>query len=205
MGGPGSGRHFQCRRTSKEELKRLDIRQMKQYCLPGAIAKGTWSWQCNGKLSGEIGVEMFEDKLVLNFAGEADDSEESCEQTIRISKTSCNFGGYRKWFHCPRCSRRIEVLYLVNRSFYCRHCHTAPYSSQQEGKLDRLCRKARKIRKRLYEKDDYKNLFSALSEPLFLKPKGLHRKTFERLKQVENQTQDEIERIMISKWGQGWY
>jgi len=206
MGGPGSGRHFHwSKQTTKEELRRLDIRQLKQYCQPGVRVKGTKSWQRNGEPCGDVGFEMLEDKLILSLALVSDGKTgEGVKQTIPISRTSCNFGGYRKWFHCPRCARRTEVLYLVHGSFRCRHCHNVPYSSQQEGYLDRMCRKASKIRERLYG-DDSNSLLFALSEPIFLKPKGLHRKTFERLKQVENRAQGEIERIMVSRWGQGWY
>lgn len=167
--------------------------------------RGTLSWNCNGDPRGEIGYTMHKDKMVVNYALQKPGSEsESVEQTIPISRTSCNYGGERAWLHCPLCQTRVAILYMAHGLFRCRYCHNAPYSSQQEGYLDRLCRKATKIRKRLYGNDD-KCGFFALSEPLFMRPKGMHRKTFERLKQVENRAQNETEEIMVSRWGHGWY
>ncbi len=206
MGGPGSGSYYRwSKRTTKEELKRIDIRYMKKAGLLIADHKGTLSWNCNGEPSGKIGYTMHRDEMILKYSfQEPNKGWVPVEQTIPISRTSCNYGGERAWLHCPLCQSRVAILYMVYGVFQCRHCHNVPYSSQQEGYLDRMCRKARKIRKRLYG-DDYDNLFFALSEPLFLKPKGIHSKTFERLKQAENRAQSEIERIMVSRWGHGWY
>ena len=206
MGGLGSGDYYRwSKRTTKEELRRIDIRYMRKAGLLLPNHQGTLSWNCNGEPSGEIGYTMRKDKMVVNYALEKSGSEsESVEQTIPISRTSCNFGGGRAWLHCPLCQTRVAILYMVYGLFRCRHCHNVPYSSQQEGYLDRMCRKATKIRKRLYGDDDEYGFF-ALSEPLFLRPKGMHRKTFGRLKQVENRAQNEIEGIMVSRWGHGWY
>ena len=206
MGGHGSGDYYRwSKRTTKEELRRIDLRYMRKAGLLTPNRKGTLSWSSNGEPTGEIGYTMLTDSMTLNYSiKNADDEWEPIEQLVPFSRTSCNYGGERVWLHCPLCQTRVAILYMVSGLFRCRHCHNIPYSSQQEGKLDQLCRKARKIRKRFYG-DDSDNMFFALSEPLFHRPKGLHRKTFERLKSIESRAQGNIQRIMISRWGQGWY
>ena len=72
------------------------------------------------------------------------------------------------------CESRVAVLYGLGSRFLCRQCYDLPYGSQQETNLDRMMRKARKIRQRLGGSDD-------LSEPIWQKPKGMHQKTFEQL------------------------
>ncbi len=152
MGGSGSGSYYRwSKRTTKEELRRIDIRYMRKAGLLKPNHTGTLSWNSNGKPSGEIGYTMGKDAMILSYRFENSNEEwEPVEQTVPISRTSCNYGGERTWLHCPICQTRVAILYMVSGLFRCRHCHNIPYSSQQEGKLDRLCRKARKIRNRLY-------------------------------------------------------
>ncbi len=83
---------------------------------------------------------------------------------------------YRIWFLCPHCSKRVAVLYGVGKFFYCRKCHGLTYASQRETEPFRFMRKARKIRKRLGANMN-------LAEPIIDKPKNMHRKTFQILKQ----------------------
>lgn len=71
------------------------------------------------------------------------------EQAIRLDITPCNYGGFRQWFLCSCCQRRVAILYGAGKHFLWRHCYNLAYSSQQEGKMDRLLRKARKIRNNL--------------------------------------------------------
>ncbi len=207
MGGHGSGDYYRwSKRTTKEELKRIDVRYMRKAGLLMPNHTGTLSWTSNGNPSGKIGYTMRKNVMILSYTFQHQNEDwKPVEQTVPISRTSCNYGGERPWFHCPICQTRVAILYLVSDLFRCRHCHNIPYSSQQEGHLDRLCRKARKIRKRLYENEIDRYGFFALSDPLFYKPKGLHWITFERLKRVENGVQNEIEKVMVSKWGRGWY
>ena len=114
----------------------------------------------------EYGIET--DRLIVT----------SSDQILFLDKTRCNYGGHRYWFKCPQCNERSGVLYNKNSKFLCRRCHKLPYSCQREHKVDRLVRKMRKIRKRL-------GAPSNLSEPIFLKPKGMHWKTFEYLRMKE--------------------
>ena len=68
MGGPGSGDYYRwSKRTTKEELRRIDIRCMKKAGLLVSNHKGTLSWNSNGKPSCEIGYTMSKDAMILSY------------------------------------------------------------------------------------------------------------------------------------------
>jgi hypothetical protein len=98
------------------------------------------------------------------------------EQTVSFDLTPCNYGGHRTWFLCPRCWKRVAVLYGAGKYFLCRHCYDLTYSSQQENRADRLMRKARKIRERM-------GGGASLIDPFPDKPKNMHWKTYWRLRE----------------------
>lgn len=49
---------------------------------------------------------------------------------INLQRISCNFGGFRYWFICPGCFRRVVSIYFFEGRFLCRHCHSLKYISQ---------------------------------------------------------------------------
>lgn len=102
----------------------------------------------------------------------------SQNQTVGLTKTRCNYGGFRFWFICPGCFRRVAVVYLSG-DVRCRRCHGLVYSSERESPQDRRFRKANKIRHRLGWRPGIANLD-------WRKPKGMHWKTFNRLRANEN-------------------
>ena len=113
-------------------------------------------------------------------------------QVIYLDKTKCNYGGFRYWFNCPGCNRRSAILYEKQQEFLCRICHKLPYKSQMEGKIDTLIRRTKKIRKRLGDYDD-------LSEVITCKPKGMHWKTFQKLKKKELAASQEYVEAVITR------
>lgn len=48
---------------------------------------------------------------------------------VAISSSKCYFGGERKWFMCPCCSKRVGVLYRrpLSEYFLCRKCQNLTY------------------------------------------------------------------------------
>lgn len=91
---------------------------------------------------------------------------------VNVSKTACNYGGYRYWFNCPNCNKRVGVLYLAG-VFVCRHCIGANYASQLEQPYD-MFHKVEKIRHRLGWQAGIANGHGA-------KPKGMHYQTYFKL------------------------
>jgi len=102
-------------------------------------------------------------------------------QRIAVVWTQCNFGGWRPWFKCGRCSGRVGKLYNGGgASLTCRRCLDLWYSSQRRGAKSRRYLQALKLRLRL-------NGIANLREPIPERPKGMHRHTYQRLcRRLEN-------------------
>lgn len=158
-----------------ESQHRIDIRWLKKQDYLRFGTMGSLSWSCGGEQTGSIRFRMEENSMILNYQHRPLGGDwETVEQVISLDRTPCNYGGFRTWFFCSHCWKRVAVLYGAGKYFLCRHCYDLTYSSQQEGRHDRLIRKARKIRKRLGASGD-------LTEPILFKPKHMHQKTFDRL------------------------
>ena len=194
MGGRGSGRRNYGGgdgKTTTESQHRIDIRWLKKqgYLRPGVAGLLSWSrsWDGESKETGSIGYKMEANRMILFYRIQVNGGEwVPAEQTIRFDRTPCNYGGYRQWFLC-RCGRRVAVLYGAGKYFLCRHCYDLCYTSQQETEIDRMMRKTRKIRDRLGTSQN-------LSMPIWRRPKGMHKKTFDRLQRRDKE-------INVYKWG----
>lgn len=188
MGGLGSGRYYRgSGRLTTEETKRIDIRYLKKQNMLRPNRTGSLSWSCGGEPTGNINYTMLVDSMILKFRWQHYGSEDwqAVEQTIWFDRTRCNYGGERKWFLCPRCNKRVAILYGADVKFYCRHCYQLPYTSQGEDYVDRMQRRADKINLKL-DPDDLEGDF-------YYKPKGMHQKTFNRLIAENNRLQEAIE------------
>ncbi len=175
MGGRGSGlsTRFDKKKTI-EETKRIDIRFMKKRGFLKPSVQGTLMWSSGGQPRGNINFSCRKDYLKLDFNYRYNrEGWQPVEQKIWFDRTPCNYGGERLWFKCPSCTRRVAVLCSGGKLFLCRHCYDLPYSSKQEGYLDRLSSKKHKLGQRLFEHYEYGNGWG--------KKKGMHQKTFDRL------------------------
>jgi hypothetical protein len=178
MGGSGSGSWYRWdSKITTESQRRIDIRWLRRNGYLGANCYGSLTWSRGSEQTGSIGFRMESDRMILNYRHRQNGAEWSeVEQVISFGQTQCNYGGYRTWFICPRCYRRIAVLYGTGKYFYCRHCYGLTYSSQQENHPNRLMRKSNKIQKRLGGDE---NLMDSFPE----KPKNMHWKTYWRLRE----------------------
>jgi hypothetical protein len=107
------------------------------------------------------------------------------EHTVTLAKTACHYGGVRYWFKCPYCPRCVAVLYLSGGQCACRHCFKLAYQSECETDQDRLFRKANHIRATL-------GWQRGIAYPKGDKPKGMHWKTFNRMKATYDLTVQRI-------------
>ena len=178
MGGLGSGEWFRygSKKSTTDSQHDIDIRWMKKNNRLRPGTTGSLSWSRRGKETGSVGYRMEENRMTLHYRYRPPGGElEQVEQTIPFDRTPCNYGGHRTWFLCPYCMKRVAVLYGAGKYFLCRHCYDLGYASQHEDKSSRLIRKAQKIRRRL-------NAPGSIFEPILFKPKHMHRKTFDRLR-----------------------
>jgi hypothetical protein len=118
---------------------------------------------------------------------------------VRLDRTPCNYGGERIWFLCPRCNRRAAILYAPGHLFWCRRCCQLAYSSQGEGTEDRVREKAEAIRRQL-------GGVPGLAWPFPERPKGMHYRTYERLRQ-EYHVAERVADAAVLEWldaSRGW-
>jgi hypothetical protein len=161
----------------------IDVRRWRR---EGRLREGEsfeYSWICDGKPCSSIRAQTEEESVVLMFRSLREDGGwRSIQQRVPITWTACHLGGRRPWFVCDlqtngqQCGRRVAVIYSVGGLFACRACHGLPYVSQREPLRHRGLAKARKIRARL---GGSANMFNPFPD----RPKGMHRRTYFRLRQ----------------------
>jgi hypothetical protein len=104
MGGPGSGERWK-KKGAVEDYHHLDVRELHR---AHGIKPGNW--------------------MTVQYEWR----EEQVAQKIFLDWTPCNYGGYRPWFKCMDCGRRVAKIYF-GENFACRHCLDLTYRSCQES------------------------------------------------------------------------
>jgi hypothetical protein len=174
MGGIGSGRRagFGGKKETNDAMP-LDIRRLNRERLLWPGNSFSWQWLTNGRPVAGLSIRVELQALVVSYLKRS--SGEIVEQRIIMQSTPCRFGGQRHWFACPRCGRRAAVLYVPGRYYECRCCAGVAYPTQKERAGDRASTQANKIRKRLGWPVGILNNQGD-------KPKGMHWRTFSKLK-----------------------
>lgn len=117
------------------------------------------------------------------------------DYTLDLRAGPCSLGGRRWSFVCPRTRRRCRTLYLPNGAsrFASRAAYRLAYQSQRDdgmdrrhAKLARLCRKVGGA---------YKGLGAAFP----IRPKGMRRRTYDRLLGKWFAAEDEFEAFFSEK------
>ena len=174
MGGRGSGRPSGCggKRDTSSSMP-LDIRK---FTHKGLLVHGnsfSWQWTVCEREVASISIRVDLQSMVLSSRMKSTD--ELVEQRLQTQTSPCNLGGQRHWFTCPRCSKRVAVLYAPGRYFACRLCGGLAYATQKEGVGDRAMTKADRLRKHL-------GWPAGIAHGDGGKPKGMHWETFLKLK-----------------------
>ena len=163
-------------------MLRLDVRQLHQRdCLRPGLAF-SWSWSWGDEPAGSISIFTSADSIRLSYSTR---TGEQVDELVDLDRTPCTYGGARTWFLCPRCGRRVGVLF-AGRRFLCRHCHGIAYAVENEDKISSLLRRSNKLRERVQAK-------AGTAYPVTFKPKGMHQKTFDRIRR-------EIQEVEAGFW-----
>ena len=180
MGGYGSGRTSY--RGVLEHRRRLDVNRWNREGMFHGRSSGLRVWTNeDGERVASIGYAASPEEVELEYTFDpGGEDEREMRYRVPIAWTSCTFGGKRPWFVCPNvyCQCRAAKLYLYGGYFICRRCTGLGYQSQREDASSRLMSKAQKIRRKLGAGPN-------LSEPFPPKPKGMHWRTYERLRAAE--------------------
>jgi hypothetical protein len=178
MARPVSGARQTC-----ESCKALDVRQLhrEDYLRPGL--RFSWKWTRGDIPSGDIQIVTENDDLPRPPLRR--ERVKDIQQRVHLTWTRCHLSGKRPWFQCPvssngkYCGRRVAKLHLAHELFACRQFSGLAYESQQESDPDPVFNKAQKIRIRL-------GGCGNITLPFPPKPKGMHRKTYDRLRLVHD-------------------
>lgn len=180
----------------------IDIRYLARHgyldAPAGKIYARSLSWSSRGKPSGWIMVHVtgaddgmpWDIELVYQVRTYDHEPWTPVRETIDLDYTDCHYGGQRPWFVCPGCGTRKAVLRSVGGRFRCNACHGIAYSSTRESAHDRALRRAHEVRRKLGEGPG-----PVWHRPP--KPKGMHWKTYWRLCQTFDRTDEVVEAGLI--------
>ena len=105
-------------------------------------------WSHCGQPAGSIGTVAKANCVHLVYRHRAwGDQWQDMREIASFTETRTCFGGRRRWFACPRCSRPCRVLF--GGPFRCRRCHGLHYSSQYQTAGDRAIGRLQALRTRL--------------------------------------------------------
>lgn len=186
MGGFGSGQTGG--RLCTDDMRPLDVRAIHRRRLLKPGCGFDWQWSRAGQVVAAIRVTVGLGRVTLSYRVQGgrsgSDQPEQVSYEVALDWTSCHLGGERPWWVCPSagCLRRTAILY-GGRVFACRHCHRLAYKSSRERPDDRAARRAEAIRARLGWEP---GILNGEGE----KPKGMHWRTFERLREAHQDLSD---------------
>ena len=151
------------------------------HLVPGNQFANTWSRR--GQIVMRALINVRKDYLILRYQTlSANRGWIETRQAVALAWSRCRFGGERPFFVCTankegnHCGRQATKLYPGSDGvFACRRCQGLSYECQREPLLIRGVGVAQKIRERL-------GGHQGLNYPFPAKPKGMHWRTYHRLK-----------------------
>lgn len=176
MGGCGSGRRGG--RNLTDDFLRLDVRKLQRAGVLQPGWRGSWQWMWRSGRKADILIEASESSIRLRYTNPRNGQRKDYDYRVRLSRSTCHYGGSRPWFVCPACGRRVAILY-GGSVYACRRCHQLAYESQRETSGDRAIRKADAIRRRL-------GWPAGIALPMGDRPKNMRHTTYLRLLQQYN-------------------
>jgi hypothetical protein len=160
-------RYWGTGRRTVEQTRSLEIGSLQRDGYFAAPKQGWLIWRWGGEITGTARIEWDGTRLRIR------------NQVIDIVRTPCRFGGHRLWLRCF-CGRFVSALYSPNGGRWgCRHCYRLTYATRQAIPRDRQLLRAQCIRRRLGGSAN-------MLEPFPAKPKGMHRRTYDRLRRAHD-------------------
>lgn len=151
------------------------------FAVDGRFTSGSLSWSRGDRPAGSVGCKCdMRDPdaatLVLDYTFTDGRTGEKRDYTERIalSYTVPHYGGRRWWMHCPATGARVAKLYmpLGAETFASRKAWRLGYHSQRVSRRDAAFERLFRLQRRL---GCYQGWGHGIT-----RPKGMHRRTFER-------------------------
>lgn len=195
MGGRGSGRRASAGVSADKcnDYHSIDIAWLRRH---GLAQIGRWStlrWSRGGRETGSIQIQYLDHGLRLVYRHGRGDNWTGVDEIVPFIATSPRLGGLRLWFSCLSCQRRCRILY-GGEHFRCRLCHGLKYETQYEPAFARAATRALKIRERLRSDGGIDDVFPK-------RPKGMHHRTYERLREQELRLQSVWASGLLRRFG----
>jgi hypothetical protein len=137
---------------------------------PGRMSSIKWTHADGAAVS--VGVVSSSDCVQLTYRHRTGHTVQQAREIVSFTHTQTCFGGRRRWFACPQCSKACRVLFGV--PFRCRRCRRLHYSSQYQSAGARAANRMVSLRTRLGGSAD-------LLAPFPTRPRHMHHKTYGRL------------------------
>lgn len=116
--------------TEKHLLKRIDVRLLaRRGVLSGSVGLSL-RWKDWPSASSVFVLLAERNGADISLSTGFENLSERMTHHIPLDTTPCYFGGFRHWFLCPSCKRRVAILYLES-SFGCRNCKDVTYTSKK--------------------------------------------------------------------------
>ena len=198
MGAKGiCKRSFFSAKDTTDSLRSVDVRRWARDGLLRPATRFHWQWRTGEEVTASIEVQIeTRHALRLNYRSRSPGTDwKGFDYPVLMDWTPCHFGGERPWFRCPAkgCGSRAAKLY-GGAVFACRRCHDLAYPSQQEAALDRAARRCERLRARL-------GWGGGIFDFPEGKPKGMHRRTYERLRRGADDAAREACDLLLGRYG----
>lgn len=134
-------------RIPADYLKKITIWQLKRDGYLNGFRSFRISWKMGDSITGSMLIStlvasdfdkeegrlpLAVEKWICFLYSQIDDygNRQNFDYKVPITITYCHYGGWRYWFQCLFCGRRIGVLYKRADYFACRHCNYLTYESK---------------------------------------------------------------------------
>ena len=144
-------------RLTTNQCKSISVKFFKQGLYFHRGGKGRANWTNFINPAGQNGIDFIVSmasgdehvRFIYGWVGRFTKEKLDLDYPVKLTPTSCYFGGRRWWFRCPLdkggqpCSRRVGVLYLGGGEYFgCRHCYNLTYESSQDShRFERMAKK----------------------------------------------------------------
>jgi hypothetical protein len=164
-----------------EHCLKLKVRDLARHGLLARTGTASWRWSNTetGEELGSINLHRTPDALRLTFTWRS----QPIEQRVALESTPCNYGGTPTWLRCPRCQKRIAVLFLRAGHFMCRQCWRIAYASQSDDVFGASLRRERRLARKLV--NDWG------------RPAGMHQRTSAKLLSAILQCNEQREEAVL--------
>jgi hypothetical protein len=195
VGGYGSGRSGG--RPTVESSLTLDLQRLfkTRWLKAGARTSGLLQWTLvrTGEVTDSIGFQsdLGEQtgyvQLRRTSTNQRSGEKRQRENRITLTTSPQPFGGRRWFFICPRTGEKAQKLHLPSGAdtFASRKAYRLGYRSQRESPRDRSLSRAFALREKIGGK-------GAIGDPIE-KPKGMHRRTFQRAREKIDTAEEIVE------------